>query len=254
MLAELLEQHHCQQAGARPAAGNHMERCRWLTDLLAVPAGDLLTHRLDDLPAARNDFERLGDVFTDPAQAGAAASRASAGRRNDDALARQMLRKRLAGWSAPFKAGCSGGLASRQLSHCLVLAGRGFQLLELKLELVQQAAAPLRPGAEKLVLELLDLQLEMRDQCLVIGPLGPSAQQCRLSLVGPHGGRCQSRLEGFYVIGHGRNTGLHGDDGIIAMLEREAENCAKDEKKRVYPARVGRQLCCGLRQSIPSSR
>src|SRR5690606_9908820 len=102
--------------------------------LLAVPAGDLLTHRLDDLPAARNDFERLGDVFTDPAQAGAAASRASAGRRNDDALARQMLRKRLAGWSAPFKAGCSGGLASRQLSHCLVLAGRGFQLLELKLE------------------------------------------------------------------------------------------------------------------------
>ena len=96
MLPVLLEQHHRQQAWPGPAASDHMERCRWLADLLAVPAGDLLTHRLDDLPAARNDFKRLGDVFTNPAQPSSAASRAGAGRGNDDAFARQVLGKRLA--------------------------------------------------------------------------------------------------------------------------------------------------------------
>lgn len=95
VLPVLLEQHHRQQTGPGPAAGHHMEG-RWgLTDLVAVPAGDLLAHRLDHLPPARDHLERLGDVFPDPAQPGSSAGRASARRRNDDALARQMLGERL---------------------------------------------------------------------------------------------------------------------------------------------------------------
>src|SRR5690606_3790755 len=111
MLPVLLEQHHREQAGSGPAAGDHMEGRRWLADLLAVPAGDLLTHRLDDLPAARDHLQRLGDVFPDPAQPGAPAGWAGAGRGNDHALAGQMLGKRLARWPAAFKAGCVGDLA-----------------------------------------------------------------------------------------------------------------------------------------------
>jgi hypothetical protein len=39
MLPKLLEQDHREQAGAGPAAGDDVERCRSLADLLAVPAG-----------------------------------------------------------------------------------------------------------------------------------------------------------------------------------------------------------------------
>ena len=40
-----------------------MEGRRRLRDLLAVPARELLSHRLDDLPLARDHFQRLGDVL-----------------------------------------------------------------------------------------------------------------------------------------------------------------------------------------------
>src|SRR5690606_27370452 len=56
VLPVLLEQHYCQKAWTSPAAGHYMERRRWLADLLAVPAGDLLANRLDDLPLARDDL------------------------------------------------------------------------------------------------------------------------------------------------------------------------------------------------------
>src|SRR5450631_4775435 len=42
MLPKLIEQDHRQKTGTCPASGNHMERCRSLADLLAVPAGELL--------------------------------------------------------------------------------------------------------------------------------------------------------------------------------------------------------------------
>src|SRR3546814_15863817 len=61
MLAELLEQQHGEEAWASPAARHDMER-RWrLGDRLAIPAGELLAHGLDDLPLARDHLERRGD-------------------------------------------------------------------------------------------------------------------------------------------------------------------------------------------------
>ncbi|MBB2755813.1 UNVERIFIED_ORG: hypothetical protein GGI57_006564 [Rhizobium aethiopicum] len=47
MLAELLEQDCRQQVGSCPSAWCPMEGGRWLADLLAVPTGELLAHRLD---------------------------------------------------------------------------------------------------------------------------------------------------------------------------------------------------------------
>ena len=45
MRAELLEQQHRQEAGAKEPAGRDMERRRRLGDLLAIPAGELLPQR-----------------------------------------------------------------------------------------------------------------------------------------------------------------------------------------------------------------
>jgi hypothetical protein len=42
-----------------------MKRRRWLGDRLALPAGEPLTHRLDHLPLAWDDLERLGDVLAE---------------------------------------------------------------------------------------------------------------------------------------------------------------------------------------------
>src|ERR1700755_3013096 len=61
MLAKLLEQDHRQQAGPHQAAGDHMERCWRLADLLAIPARELLADILDDLPLPWDRFQRLGD-------------------------------------------------------------------------------------------------------------------------------------------------------------------------------------------------
>ena len=63
MLAELLKQHHRQEVRACPTARRGMEGRGRLADPLAIAAGELLAHRLDDLPLPRDDFQRLGDVF-----------------------------------------------------------------------------------------------------------------------------------------------------------------------------------------------
>jgi hypothetical protein len=64
MLAKLLEQHHRKQARSGPAAGEDMERCRGLADLLAITAGELFPDVLDHLPGFRDHLQRLGDVLT----------------------------------------------------------------------------------------------------------------------------------------------------------------------------------------------
>src|ERR1700712_4564231 len=98
VLPVLLEQEHGEEAGACPPTRHDVER-RWrLRNLLAVPAGDLLAHGLDDLPGARDHLERLCDILAERGQAAAAAGRASAGCGDDDPLARQVLGERPPGW------------------------------------------------------------------------------------------------------------------------------------------------------------
>src|SRR3954467_9407067 len=63
MHAELVEQDGRQQLWADEAARRGMERRRWLTDLLAIAAGELLAYRLNDLEAARDLLQRLGHIF-----------------------------------------------------------------------------------------------------------------------------------------------------------------------------------------------
>src|ERR1700709_584288 len=91
MLTEFLKQDHRQQIRARPSSGNHMERRRWLADLLTVLAGELLPHRFDHLPLARNRFQGLGHVFAQLAQTLSATAVASGRRIDHHALAREVL-------------------------------------------------------------------------------------------------------------------------------------------------------------------
>jgi hypothetical protein len=63
-------------------------------------------------------------------------------------------------------------------------------------------------GPETLTVELGDLQLQMRDQGLVVGPLG--ARLGKLCLR-PR----QRRLQRFKVFRGGGRLGIHDSDGII---------------------------------------
>lgn len=90
----VIEQHG-QERCADMAAGDDMKRRRRLADFFAIPAGEFLSHGLDDLEAAGDRFERLGDVFAQFGQSRRAAAGALRGRRHDDPLARQLRRKRL---------------------------------------------------------------------------------------------------------------------------------------------------------------
>ena len=173
VLAELLEQDHRQQARTGPAAGDDVERRRRLADLLAVAAGDLLAHVLDHLPLARDHLQRLGDVLAELAQPRTAA--ACAGRRSghDHPLARQMLGEGLAGRPLAGE-GRYGrpGLGRGVLGGEFVLGGGALELLELQLHLIEQPRGALRARAVEIALQLLDLQLLVRDQRLVVGLLG----------------------------------------------------------------------------------
>jgi hypothetical protein len=68
-------------------------RRRRLGDRLAIPARELLAPVLDDLPASRLTFERLGDDLAKLAQPKTATFATSAGRGLDDAFNRQVIRQ-----------------------------------------------------------------------------------------------------------------------------------------------------------------
>ncbi len=210
MLAELLEDDHRQQARAGPAARDHMERRRRLADLLAVAAGEFLAHMLDHLPRSGDRLQRLGDILAELAQARASAAQTGAGSRHDDPLSGQMLRERLAGGPPAREGRHRRGLTHRRLGGDLVLGGRGLQLFELQLHLIQEPGGALGVWPETLTVELGDLQLQMRDQGLVIGPLGAGLGELGLR---PR----QRRLQRFKVLRGGSRLGVHDSDRIIKL-------------------------------------
>ena len=110
---------------------------------------------------------------------------------------------------------------ARRLRRCrfggkLVLAGARLQLLELQLELIEQAPAALGAGAVLHAPELGDLQLQMRDQRLGRALPGLSLGKARLRFLGPPDRvlrlpcrRLDQRLERFDIVRKRRNGGFH---------------------------------------------
>ena len=129
---------------------------------LAVPAGELLAHPLDDLPAPRLAFERLGHHLAELAQPSAAALAADARGGLDDALDRQILRQLARpAWRAPPRR--LGGLGRCDLGLGLFLGLRLFQILDRQFELLDEELAALRRLAVNLTARLGQLQLQPLD-------------------------------------------------------------------------------------------
>ena len=107
----------------------------------------------------------------------------TAGRRIDDALARQMRGQRTARRLAPLERRHRDRLGCRQLRRGLGLRRILFQVGKLQLKLIEQRAT-LRGLSELFVPQLLDRELELLDQqcprlgfgfALPSGPLAPRA-------------------------------------------------------------------------------
>lgn len=229
-----------------------MERGGRLADLLAVPAGELLAHTLDDLPLAGDHLQRLGDILTEPGQARPTAAQAGAWSRHDDPLSGQMLRERLAGRSLARERRHRRGrghprLGRGDLGGDLVAGGAGLKLFELQLHLIQQPGGALGVRAVALTVELRDLQLQMRDQGLIVGCLGAGDGDLGA------GGQ-KHRLERFNIVRQGLVANVHRVmesqyRSLVAPL-----SAPRTKFFKAQPAARGRQVACGLRQSIPSRR
>ena len=214
VLAELLEHDHRQEARARPGPRDGVERRRRLADLLAVPAGELLPHRLDHLPPPRRRLQRPRHLLAELAKAGAAAARAGRRRIDHHPLARQMVGERVALGAPPGEGAhrrrLRGGLFRRQF----VFRGACRQFLELERQLLDQPRRPLRPLPVDLALELGDLELLGRDQRHVFRRLRPRDRQLRGDFQASRALGEERRLQGGEVVGKGLGSGIHVTQGI----------------------------------------
>ena len=246
-----------------------MERRRRLADRLAVAAGELLPHGLDHLPGSGDHLQRLGDVLAQLAQARAAAAVARRRRLDHHPITGKMLGEGVA-LSRPLagETGHGRGLGHRQRRGDLIFRGAGLQLFELQLHLIRQPRRALRCGAVNLPLKLGDPQLLMGDQRQILGPHGLGDRQLRIGggplsdrgvllrdgVPRPRLGADKRHLQRLDIVGKGLKIGVHDQDGITKIAACGAPKCGCGKLFCAYPAAVGRQLICGLRQSIPSSR
>ena len=126
-----------------------------------------------------------------------------------------MRRERLARRPPAGEGSRTALFGSGHLGGKLVGGGRGFHLFELQLELVEQPFQALRSLSEDRAPQLLDLQLEVRDQNSVIGELGTNGCDLGFRRRSPFLCSDQRRLERVDVIGKSVGTGIHAPDQII---------------------------------------
>ena len=137
-----------------------MRRRRRLGDGLAVSAGELLAHALDDLPAPRLAFERLRHDLAKLAQPRPAAPAADARRGLDDALDRKIVGQlaRTAGSALLLSPG-----RPRHFGARLFLRLGLLQILDRELELLGDELAALRRLSETLAARPGELKLQPLD-------------------------------------------------------------------------------------------
>jgi hypothetical protein len=159
-----------------------------LADPLAVPAGELLPHRLDHLPPPRDHLQRLGDILSELHDPARAATGAGLGCRDNHPLPRQVCRERLADRPAALggRRRC-GRWCRHSLGGQLVLGRCRLELLQLQLELLEEPRLPLRLGAVECPPQLLDLELQRDDHRVAAGE----------HRTGPGGVRLRRRGAGF---------------------------------------------------------
>jgi hypothetical protein len=174
--------------------------------------------------------------LADLAELAAAAARARGRRRMNDAPARQIGGKVAPRPLAPREA---LHLDARRLRLRVILPDSRGQFLELQLHLVEKPLAALGARAKHLALHLGDHQLQVLDQRLGARELGARLDQ-----------RCLQRPD---IIGQRircrRHAAIESQSSSLVNRERASHHNFADQ-----PAAVGRHVCCGRRQSIPSSK
>ena len=186
-----------------------MERRRRLADLLAVPAGELLPHRLDHLPLTRLRFQRARHVLAEFAQALASAAFARRRRVDHHAFARQMIGERIAFGTLARKSAHGGCLGDRLFRRQFVFRGAGFQLFEGERQLIDQPRRALRSLPVDLTLQFGDPQLLLRDQRHVFRGFRAGDRQFRgdFQALGLRNG--QRRFQGGVFSGKSGASGIH---------------------------------------------
>ncbi len=179
VLAELFEHDHRQKARARPSSWDNVERRGRLRDLFAIAAGELLAHRLDNLPLTGLRLQRPRHVLPELAQAMAAAALARRRRRDHHAFARKMVGERIALGTFARKSAHVGREGDRFFRRQFVLRGGGLRLFERQRQLIDQALRALRLLSVNLALQLGDPQLLLRDQRRVFRGFRPRHSQRR---------------------------------------------------------------------------
>jgi hypothetical protein len=204
MLAVLLEQDHGEQARPGKAARQHME-WRWrLADPLAVSASELLAYVLHHLPLPGYHFQCLSDVLAELGKSLRAAAGAGGRARNNHPFARQMRRERLTS-RLPAGKGAYLRCCCRLLGRDLVLGRRRLQLLERKLQLVEQPRLALIARPKKIALKLLDHQPQMPDQGFGARYLGTRLRKLGIACA-------NEMLQCLDVVGK-RIISIHADEG-----------------------------------------
>ena len=251
VLAELLEQDHRQQARAGKAARRDMERRRRLGDRLAPPAGEPLPNGLDHLPLTGDNLERLRDVLAELRQLRRTAAGAAQRRRDHNSLARQMLGERFAP-RPPALEGFDDGRRRGAFRLEFVLRRVRLGVFQLHLQLVEKPLLAFRAHAIERAPKLFDLQLQSRNQRLSarrrrarMRQIGFSVRRSRFALKPRSPFSEDHRMRCSKVGGERINRPCH--------LRRESQ-AHGFVSKNPHPAAVGRQVFCGIRQSIPSSR
>jgi hypothetical protein len=158
-----------------------------LRNRLASPAGEALAYRLDHLPLARNDLERLRDILAELRKLRRTAAGAALRRCDHDPLARQMLRERLSPRAVAFE-GFDGGRGLDAFRRKFVLARIRLHVLQLHLQLVEEPFLAFRAHAIERATQLLELQPQLHDQrigarCgrLGVGQIGLRLHRARLA-------------------------------------------------------------------------
>ena len=178
-------------------------------DLLAVPAGELLPHRLDHLPLTGHRLQRSGHVLAELAQAIAAAAFARRRRIDHHALARKMIGERIALGTLARKSATVGRPGDGLLRRQLVFRGAGFQLFEVERQLIDQPRRALRSLPVDLTLQFRDPQLLLRDQRHVFGRFRAGDRQFRRNFQAPGLRNGQRRFQGGVFSGKSGASGIH---------------------------------------------
>ena len=211
VLPVLLEQDGRQQVRARPAARCRVEGRRRLRDPLAVPARELLPHRLDHLPTARDHLKGLGHVLVDLRQPLRSAARAGRGRRHHHAFARQVFREGLARRLAADERLDLGAPGRRLPGRQLVLGRARRELAEREFQLVEKTLLALRPSSVERATELLDHQRQGGNLGFRVGRLGLGRRRSCL-------GRHERSLQPLSVV---RIGGGHDQQRITGAASRQ---------------------------------